>query len=188
MPAGRPARRRRLRAFLVSNEGATAVEFAMVAFPFFALLFGVLELGMLFMASATIDAATTQVARQIRTGQFQSSASHSTSDFKTAVCNGMSWISTSDCQANLSVDARTFASFSAVDLTPPIKNNQIDQTQLTFTPGNACDIVLVRVFYPWTLLAPVLEPGLPNLGPNQRLLTTAVAFRNENWTNGPPCG
>ena len=187
MPVGRLARRRRLRAFLVSTDGATAVEFAMIALPFFALLFGVLELGMLFMASSTIDAATIQVTRQIRTGQFQSSASHTASDFKTAVCNGMSWISSSDCQANLSVDARTFASFSAIDLTTPIKNNQIDQTQLTFTPGNACDIVLVRVFYPWTLITPVLEPGLPNLGPNQRLLTTAVAFRNENWTNGPPC-
>jgi hypothetical protein len=41
--------------------------------------------------------------------------------------------------------------------------------------------VLVRVFYPWTLITPVLEPGLPNLGPNQRLLATAIAFRNENW-------
>ena len=159
----------------------------MVAVPFFALLFGVLELGMLFMASTTIDAATVQVARQIRTGQFQSGANHSAADFKTAVCNNMSWISTADCQANLSVDARTFATFTAIDLTTPIKNNQVDQSQLTFTPGNPCDIVLVRVFYPWTLVAPVLEPGLPNLGPSQRLLTTAVAFRNENWTNGPPC-
>jgi len=169
------------------DDGATAVEFAMIGLPFFVLLFGVLELGMLFMASTTIEAATVQTARQIRTGQFQSGASHTAADFKNAICNGMSWISTADCQAHLSVDARTFASFSAIDLTSPVKNNQIDQTQLTFTPGNACDIVLVRVFYPWTLLAPVVEPGLPNLGPHQRLLTTAVAFRNENWTNGPPC-
>ena len=48
--------------------------------------------------------------------------------------------------------------------------------------------MLVRVFYPWTLITPVLEPGLPNLGANQRLLTASVAFRNENWkTGGPPC-
>jgi Flp pilus assembly protein TadG len=187
MPTGWPAPRRRLHAFLASRDGATAVEFAMVALPFFMLLFGVLELGMLFIAATTLDAATTQVARQIRTGQFQSGASHSAADFKTAVCNGMSWISASDCQANLSVDARTFASFSTIDLTTPVKNNQIDQTQLSFTPGSASDIVLVRVFYPWSLITPVLEPGLPNLGPTKRLLTTAVAFRNENWTNGPPC-
>src|SRR5579872_7606870 len=102
MPLGRPAQRRSVRAVFASRDGATAVEFAMVAVPFFALLFGVLELGMLFMASTTIDAATVQVARQIRTGQFQSGANHSAADFKTAVCNNMSWISTADCQANLS--------------------------------------------------------------------------------------
>jgi Flp pilus assembly protein TadG len=187
MPLGGPARRRPLHAIFASRDGATAVEFAMVALPFFMLLFGVLELGMLFMASTAIDAAATQVARQIRTGQFQSGANHSAADFKTAVCSNMSWISTSDCQANLSVDARTFADFSSIDLTVPVTNNQIDQAKLSFTPGNSCDIVLVRVFYPWTLVTPVLEPGLPNLGPSQRLLTTAVAFRNENWTNGPPC-
>jgi len=100
----------------------------------------------------------------------------------------MSWISTSDCMANMSIDVRTFSSFSAISVTPPITNNQIDQTQLTFNAGASCDIVLVRAFYPYTLLTPLLEPGLPNLGANQHLITTAVAFRNENWqAEGPPC-
>lgn len=188
MPASKTAIHARLRDLIASRRGATAVEFAMVAFPFFALLFGILELGMLFMASTAMDAATTTVARQIRTGQFQASGATSATDFKTDVCNDMSWISTSDCMANMSLDVRTFPSFSAINVTPPVTNGAIDQTQLTFTPGTSCDIVLVRAFYPWTLLAPVLEPGLPNLGSNQRLLTTAVAFRNENWqANGPPC-
>jgi Flp pilus assembly protein TadG len=173
---------------IASRRGATAVEFAMIAVPFFALLFGVLELGLLFMASTAIDAATTQVARQIRTGQFQASANNTAADFKTAVCGNMSWISTADCQANMSLDVRTFPTFAAISVTPPVKNGAIDPTQITFNAGTACDIVLVRAFYPWTLLAPVLEPGLPNLGSNQRLLTTAIAFRNENWVaNGPPC-
>ena len=177
-----------LSGLIASRRGATAVEFAMVAFPFFMLLFGILELGLLFMASTAIDAATTQAARQVRTGQFQASANNTAGDFKAAVCNGMSWISTSDCTANLSLDVRTFPSFSSINITPPVKNGAIDQTQLTFDAGASCDIVLVRAFYPWTLLAPVLEPGLPNLGSNKRLLTTAIAFRNENWkANGPPC-
>ncbi|MFI4933194.1 MAG: TadE/TadG family type IV pilus assembly protein [Caulobacterales bacterium] len=169
------------------------MEFAIVAFPFFMLLFGVLELGLLFMASTTIDAAVAAGARQVRTGQFQngvdaSGVPNNAADFKTAVCNNMSWISTSDCMANMTLDVRTFASFSAINITPPISNGAIDQAQITFTPGASCDIVLVRAFYPWTLLAPALEPGLPNLGPTQRLLTTAVSFRNENWqSNGPPC-
>ncbi|HUZ13287.1 MAG TPA: TadE/TadG family type IV pilus assembly protein [Caulobacteraceae bacterium] len=163
------------------------MEFAIVALPFFALLFGILELGLIFMASTTIDAATAAVARQIRTGQFQSGASDNVAGFKSAVCGAMSWISVSDCMSNLSVDVRTFASFASIASQPPVKNGQIDQSQLTFSPGAACDIVLVRVFYPWTLLAPLLEPGLPDLGSGQHLITSTVAFRNENFSNGPPC-
>jgi Flp pilus assembly protein TadG len=177
-----------LRSFLRARRGATAVEFAMVALPFFALLFSILELGMMFMTSTTIEAASVSAARLIRTGQLQAGSSNSAAGFKTLICNGMSWISTSDCVSNLSVDVQTFPSFSAVSVNPPIKNGAIDQTQLTFNAGASCDIVLVQVFYPYTLITPLLEPGLPNLNANQRLLTTAVAFRNENWqVGGSPC-
>ncbi len=188
MPKPPSRLRRRLARFARAERGATAVEFAILAFPFFALLFSIMELGMMFIASTTIEAATVTAARQIRTGQLQSGGSNSAAGFKTMICNNMSWISVSDCMANLSLDVRTFASFSAITMTPPVKNGQIDQTQLTYDAGSSCDIVLVRVFYPWTLLTPVLEPGLPDLGSNQRLLTATVAFRNENWqASGPPC-
>jgi Flp pilus assembly protein TadG len=181
---------RRLAGYARATRGATAVEFAMIALPFFMLLFSILELGMMFIASTTIDAATVSAARQIRTGQLQAGASNTAAGFKTIVCSEMSWISTADCTANMSLEVQTYATFAAMQVTPPplTANNQIDQTQLTYNAGSSCDIVLVRAFYPWTLLAPVIEPGLPNLGSNQRLLTTAVAFRNENWTpGGPPC-
>lgn len=160
----------------------------MVALPFFALLFTIMELGMMFMTATTIEAATVSAARQIRTGQLQAGGSNTAAGFKTLICNGMSWISTSDCMTNLSVDVRTFSSFGSLTTSAPIKNNQIDQTQLTYNAGGACDIVLVRAYYPYTLITPLLEPGMPNLGSNQRLITTAVAFRNENWQAGaPPC-
>jgi Flp pilus assembly protein TadG len=172
---------RRLRGLFAARGGMAAVEFAIVSIPFLTLMFSIFELGVMFMGSTTIEAATVSAARQIRVGQLQQGASNSAAGFKTLVCGGMSWISVSDCNANLSVDVRTYASFSAIDVTPPVKGGAIDQTQLTFDAGKPCDIVLVRVFYPWTLITPVLEPGLPNLGPSQRLLTTAIAFRNENW-------
>jgi len=188
MPARVPPAASRLRRLIACASGATAVEFAFIAMPFFMLLIGILELGLMFMASTTINAATQAEARLIRTGQFQAGGSTSMSDFKTALCNNMSWISTSDCMANMSLDVRTFPNFAAISVPPPIVNGALDSNQLQFTPGASCDIVLVRVYYPWTLLAPVLEPGLPDLGSNKKLLTTAVAFRNENWAaGGPPC-
>jgi Flp pilus assembly protein TadG len=182
MPSPRLSQiQRRLSGFLAARSGAAAVEFAIVSLPFLALLFSILELGMIFMASTTIESSTVTAARLIRTGQLQAGASNNAAGFKNLVCANISWISAADCAANLSVDVRTFPSFAAINVTPPIKNNAIDQSQLSFDSGNSCQIVLVRVFYPWTLITPVLEPGLPDLGPNQRLLATAIAFRNENY-------
>jgi Flp pilus assembly protein TadG len=180
--------RRAVSDFVAARGGATAVEFAIVSLPFLALLFSIMELGLIFMASSSIDSATEAAARQIRTGQLQQGANNNATGFTNLVCAGMSWISVADCAANMSVDVRTFSSFSAINLTPPIAGDAIDATQLTFDAGSSCSIVVVRVFYPWTLITPVLEPGLPNLGPNQRLLTTVVAFRNENYQQGPSCG
>jgi len=188
MPARVPPAASRLRRLIACASGATAVEFAFIAMPFFMLLIGILELGLMFMASTTINAAAVAEARLVRTGQFQASGAVSQNDFKTALCNNMSWISTADCMANMSLDVRTFPTFSSISVPPPVVNGVLDTAQLKFDPGQSCDIVLVRVFYPWTLLAPVLEPGLPDLGSNKKLLTTAVAFRNENWAvGGPPC-
>jgi Flp pilus assembly protein TadG len=176
------------RRLLGATGGATAVELAMIGLPFFVLLCSIVELGMMFMTSTTIEAATEAAARQIRTGQLQAGSSDSATGFKTLICNSMSWISTSDCMANMSVDVQTYPSFSAMAVNPPIANGAIDASQLTFNPGSSCSIELVQVFYPYTLLTPLLEPGLPNLGANQRLLTTAIAFRNEDWqTNGAVC-
>jgi Flp pilus assembly protein TadG len=174
--------------FAAAQDGLAAVEFAIVSIPFLMILFSIFELGALFMGSTALEAATVSAARQIRTGQFQQGAANNAAGFRTLVCEGISWISSSDCNASLSVDVRTFDDFSDMNVTAPIKDNAIDQTQLAFDSGKPCSIVLVRVFYPWTLLTPVLEPGLPNLGPNQRLMTTTIAFRNENWQSaGPTC-
>ena len=176
------------RRLLGARGGATAVELAMIGLPFFVLLCSIAELGMMFMASTTIEAASEAAARQIRTGQLQAGSNDSATGFKTLICNSMSWIPTSDCMAHMSVDVQTYPTFSAMSVNPPIAGGAIDASQLTFNPGSSCSIELVQVFYPYTLLTPLLEPGLPNLNGNQRLLTTAIAFRNEDWqANGAVC-
>lgn len=188
MPNRTPAALRPGRGLIAARGGATAVEFAIVALPFLALLFAIMELGLLFMASTTLQSATAAAARQIRTGQLQAGADNNAAGFKALVCGGMSWISNADCMANMALDVRTFSSFSAISVSSPVQNGAIQTSQLTFDSGGPCDIVLVRAFYPWTLLTPVLEPGLPNLGPSRRLLTASIAFRNEDWqASGPPC-
>src|SRR5580698_6774733 len=93
----------RLRAALTrfrsGRGGSTAVEFAMLALPFLGLLFGIIELGMIYLISTTLDNATTDAARQIRTGQLQLAGGATSASFATVVCNEMSWLG-SNCTAN----------------------------------------------------------------------------------------
>jgi len=77
---------RAARRFARHEKGATAVEFGMVALPFLALTFAILETALVFFADQTLEAAVSDSARLILTGQAQT-ASYSQADFKTQVCN-----------------------------------------------------------------------------------------------------
>jgi Flp pilus assembly protein TadG len=185
LPPGRRTAGRRgfLRQFANARRGATAVEFALVAVPFLALVFGILELGMMFLVSSTMESSAQTEARTLRTGQFQSGGGTAAS-YKSAICANLGWL-TADCNANLYVDVRTFPTFGAVSAPWPVTNGAIDPSQLTFQATSACQIVLARAFYNWTLLAPNLS-GIPPLSGGKVLLSAAASFRTEPYS-GQSC-
>jgi Flp pilus assembly protein TadG len=172
-----------LRCFRDAERGATAVEFALVAVPFLALVFAIFELAMMFLVSTTMESSAQTEARTLRTGQFQSSAGTAAS-YKDAICADLGWL-TSDCNANLYVDVRTFPAFGQVTAPWPVTDGAIDPGKLTFQATSACSIVLARAFYNWTLLAPDLS-GVAHMNGNKVLLTAASSFRNEPF-NGQTC-
>ncbi len=164
--------------FLGDRTGATAVEFALVAAPFFLLIFAILEIALIFFASAVIEEAVSDAARDIRTGELQS-AGQEEADFRAAICQRIQTVA--DC-SRLRIDVRTFENFSAADLNAPVGNDgELDDSGFTFDPGAAQDIVVVRVFYDWQLLGPGMVNGLSNMPGNRRLISSATAFRNEPY-------
>ena len=167
------------RRFAAARRGATAVEFSLIATPFLALMFGVFELGLVFMVSTTLDNATEAASRTIRTGQLQSGGG-SAGTFKAAVCDNMTWL-VSSCDDKLTIDVRTFPKFADVSMTSPVTDGEIDDAKTSFTPGGGEDIVVVRAYYEWTLITPMLNACLANLGGTKRLVYSTVTFRNEPY-------
>ena len=49
--------------FAAARRGTTAIEFAIIALPFCVMLFGIIELGMVFLVSVTLQNATDNAAR-----------------------------------------------------------------------------------------------------------------------------
>ena len=105
-----------LRRFARRQDGAAAVEFAFIAVPFLALLFAILETALVFFAGQTLEAAVSDSARLVMTGQAQTGVSPTTgtvgfnkTDFKNAVCDRVYGLF--DCQSKLYVDVRSYSDF-----------------------------------------------------------------------------
>ncbi len=172
---GRSARR-----FARRQDGAAAVEFALVALPFLALIFAIMETALVFFAGQTLEAAATESARLIMTGQAQS-AGYNQATFKDqVVCAYLkSGVSLFDCANGVQVDVKSYSNFSAINSTPPVTNGQLDTTNLAYTPGAAGDIVVVRLYYQWPIYVSLLGNDLGKLTGGNRLLVATSVFRNE---------
>src|SRR5436305_7484736 len=167
-----------VRRFARGEDGAAAVEFAMVAAPFLALMFAIMETALVFFASQTLETAVADSARLIMTGQAQSQ-SFSQAQFKTSVCAKISGLF--DCAGGLQIDVKTYSSFGSVDNSAPLDANGNLKTNFGYHPGGPGDIVVVRLMYQWPVYASLLGFNLGNMAGNKRLIMATAAFRNEPY-------
>jgi Flp pilus assembly protein TadG len=172
----RVARHRGVAKLAHDRRGSVMIEFALVAIPFLMLIFGVLEVGIVFFGSSMLEKATADASRLIRTGQAQAQ-NMSAIQFHDYICTQVSPLLS--CGTNLQVDVESFANFSTVNIGDPIKNGVLDPNLNNYSFGASGDIVLVRTFYTWNIITPLLRPFFANLGNGQRLLTSTSTFRNE---------
>jgi Flp pilus assembly protein TadG len=166
----------RLRRFLRHDKGATAVEFSLVAVPFLALLFAIIETAMVFYAGQMLETAAANSSRLILTGR-ATMQNMTAQTFKSEVCKNLP--SLFDCAGGVYVDVKTYTSFGAVDNTSPVKDGQLDTSKFAFKSGEPNDIVVMKIYYEWPIYVSLLNAGLSNLGTGRRLLVATSAFRNE---------
>jgi Flp pilus assembly protein TadG len=178
-PAGSTATiRKTLRRFRRNRRGSAAVEFALVAPVFFALLFAIIETAIVFFAGQVLETVTQDSARMIMTGQAQTTG-YSQSDFKTYVCGKITVLF--DCVAGISIDVQSYSAFSSVSIADPIDGGKNFVAPNNYNPGGPGDIVVVRLFYQWPLIVTGLGYNIANLTGSKRLLTATAAFRNEPY-------
>ncbi|GAC1332757.1 MAG: hypothetical protein NVSMB26_12900 [Beijerinckiaceae bacterium] len=169
-----------LKQFARSNNGAVAVEFALISVPFIALLLAIFQTAVVLFANQALESSTETAARQIMTGQAQGS-NLTVSQFRDLICpppgaNGVapgnSLPALIDC-SKLIIDVRTAASFSSADTTKDVFTNP---SQAQFTPGPASTINVVRVLYQ---LPPYLAIFGVIGGPTTNVLMSTAVFQTE---------
>ena len=178
-PAAPTAARNIVRRFGRNRKASAAVEFALVAPVFFALLFAIVETALVFFASQILETITQESARQIMTGQSQAANNTAATFITNVVCGQAQPVL--DCN-NISVDVESDpAQFSNLNITNPVTNGGFDPTKLKFSPGGSCSVVTVTLYYPWQMIVTGLGYNISNLKGNIRLLSATAAFRNEPY-------
>jgi Flp pilus assembly protein TadG len=167
-----------LRRFVRQQDGATAIEFAIVALPFLALVFAILETAMVFFASQTMETAVADASRMIMTGQAKAGG-FDKAKFKQEICNRL--VAMFDCQSGLQIDVQTYANFASADTSKPLDDEGNLKTNFVYQPGCPGDIVVVRAMYLWPIYVSLLGFDLSDMSGSKRLLISTAAFRNEPY-------
>ena len=166
--------------FVRTQDGAAVVEFGLVAAPFLALTFAIMETAVIFFSGQALETAVADASRLILTGQAQTQG-FSAQQFKDAVCAKVFGLF--DCQNGVYVDVKTYTNFANVTMASPVDANGNFQNNFTFTPGGPGDIVVVRLFYQWPVYVSLMGFNLSNVNGGKRLLVATAAFRNEPYSN-----
>lgn len=137
-------------------DGSTAIEFSLLALPFFALVLGTIQLVYLLLVQQQIETAAESIGRQILIGTVQQQAM-SRQQFTTLACSLLP--STLDCN-KLIIDVQVAPNFANATLAKPdlsTVGNPSATTVLAYDPGVAGQIVVLRLLY---ALPVVKIPGL----------------------------
>ena len=175
---GHDAARRLVR----QQDGAAAIEFGLVAAPFLALVFAIMETAIVFFAGQALETAAADSSRLIMTGQAQTGG-YDQAKFKQAVCAKIYGLF--NCNAGLYIDVKKYNSFASINTSKPIDSNgNMQSGNFGYEPGGPGDIVVVRLLYQWPVYVSLLGLNLSDMKGGKRLLVSTVAFRNEPYGGG----
>lgn len=162
------------------ESGAAAVEFALVALPFLALVFATLQGALMFFVNAYLETVTEKAGRMILTGNAQTQGL-TQSTFADKVCGQI--VGLLKC-GSLMIDVSTAADFASANVATPTltydKNGKVTNNW-SFAPGAQGSIVVVRVMYQWPIAVNLMGLNLANLSNKSRLLMSTAVFRNEYY-------
>lgn len=178
--------------FRRDERGAYAIEFGLIALPFFGLLCGTLEVAWVNFNAEQLQAAVDRAARQVLTGQAQTNNYAAVGAFTSALLcptDGTRLLPTSwDC-SKLIVDVRTATAFASADTS---RTFYTGATQ--YCLGNPSTVVVLRVAYPMSAVFPLsiynryvgLANDVPNMPGWYHILIGTAVFKTEPYSGSSP--
>ena len=184
-----------------SESGASAVEFAMLAVPFFGILCATFETAVDYWAQTNLDVVLSEAARGIYTGKFQSdnAGSKKTPEQMLAIlrdqlCNedGKPRSTLFVCQ-NVRLNITSADTFTGSSSTSPVatdaKTGKTDWNSNfgKYTCATGSTIVRVQAAVDFPVYFSFLKPNVTKLSSGRRILESATVFRVEPYQKTGVC-
>lgn len=158
--------------------GNALVEFALVAPALLALIVGILQVSLIFLANEGLETVAEYAARLIMTEQAQS-ASMTAPQFKAQVCTQLPPFLACN---RLFIDVSPATSFANASLGAPALTYASDgtvNTNFSYSTGSTGAIMVVRVIYLWPTATGPLGFNLTNQPSGNRLLVATSVLKSE---------
>ncbi|MDR3421835.1 MAG: pilus assembly protein [Xanthobacteraceae bacterium] len=165
--------------FARARRGATAVEFALIAPAFLAVLIAILETAIFLFAQQTLQTAALQAGRALMTG---SGSALTQSQFaNNTVCPLVQALF--NC-SNLYINVQSYTDFAAASTSAPTltydANGSVSNTW-NYTAGAPGQVMVVQLIYQWSVVGGPLGFLLSNLPNGSAEMMGISAFRVEPY-------
>ena len=178
--AGPP--RRLLSRFARNQDGVTAIEFGLLALPFFTIILATLQTAIMFLGMQVLDSAVEDASRWVKTGRAQA-AGYNLTNFRTLLCGHT--FNLFDCsQIKIKVEKITNFTSATTNATVQTCTSSTCTWTITegFVGGTGRDIMQVSAYYRWPLMIVMPYFNLKNQPDSYRLISGIRVFRNEPFT------
>ena len=168
------------RSLLKDDNGATAVEFGMIAVPFLLFLVGILGMGLYYLTLISLEYGIESAARKIRTGEAERDGL-TVGGFKGLICAAAVGI---DC-SKVTVIIQKATTWGGINPQACVTNNSQTGSSgnagdlLSNYSGSASQVVLVTACYRWPLADSFEFMKFSGSGPT--IIQAATAFKNEPY-------
>lgn len=168
-----------MRRFRRSEQGASAVEFALVSVPFLAFLLFAIQAVIIYFADAALETYTDDVARGLLTGATQQ-LGLTAPLFKTKLCASLPNLFS--C-SRLWVDVAAYSDFTNLATASPslsLDGSGNVQTAWGYAPGAKGSVVVIRMAYMWPVVGMPLGT-LGNVSATVHQMTVNSVLRTEAY-------
>ncbi|MDB2682932.1 pilus assembly protein [Alphaproteobacteria bacterium] len=167
--------------WLKDSSGTTAIEFALLAIPFFTLTLAIIEMAIMFTTASVLEGATGSTARLIRTGQIQQGAANPTAQeemFRDAFCGNITaLVKCSDVE----IEVVNMGSFGSYNSNLPQFDGNGDLVSRGFDAGGVSDVILIRAGYRYRLMTPFVNMLLGEGSTGTRYFMSTIVLQTEPY-------